>query len=64
MGKKVKDSMPKYGVLQGVKVVSAVSSVAGPYATVLCAENGADVVAIENLNARDPVRIFPYWFAQ
>ena len=60
----VKESMPQFGLLQGVKVVSAVNSVAGPFATVLFAENGADVIGVENSKAPDPVRTYPYWFAQ
>lgn len=60
----VKDQIPKFGVLNGVKVVAAVSSVAGPYVTCMFAENGADVVSIENNLSPDPLRTYPYWYAQ
>jgi L-carnitine CoA-transferase len=47
---------PKFGVLQGVKVVNASMSIAGPFAAQLLADHGADVIWIERASAPDTMR--------
>lgn len=41
-------NLPSFGPLKGVKVISAVISLAGPYAGNLMADFGADVIKLEN----------------
>lgn len=55
MGKK---EMPKFGNLQGVKVLVVGSAIAGPFVGTLYAEQGADVVYAENTLAPDMFRMF------
>ena len=49
--------IPKFGVLSGVKVVSATLSTAGPFCGELLAEMGADVLWLENSAAPDVNRL-------
>lgn len=49
--------IPKFGVLSGVKVVSATVSTAGPFAGELMAEMGADVIWIESTLSPDVNRL-------
>lgn len=50
------EKLPEFGVLQGLKVVHASSSLAGPLGPTIMAEYGADVVWIENADAPDYTR--------
>lgn len=52
-----RSDVPSFGVLAGVKVVSATLSTAGPFATELLAEMGADVIWVENPGAIDVCRL-------
>ena len=52
-------TMPKFGHLQGVKVLACVSGLAGPFAAGLLAEQGADVIVVENPKAPDFMRLLP-----
>ncbi|WP_417143190.1 CoA transferase [Raoultibacter massiliensis] len=49
-------ALPEFGVLSGLKVVHASSSLAGPLGPTIFAEYGADVVWIENAQAPDYTR--------
>lgn len=49
---------PKFGVLQGVKVVFSAMEVAGPLGPHLMAEWGADVIWLENVNGGDTNRAY------
>ncbi len=51
-----KSEIPKFGVLEGVKVVHATLSTAGPFAAELMADFGADVLWIENSAMTDFAR--------
>jgi L-carnitine CoA-transferase len=42
------EDIPKFGVCQGIKVITNAPSVAGPFAASLFADNGASVISIEN----------------
>lgn len=46
------------GILAGVKVVSSATMVAGPFAAAMLAENGADVIEIENPDIPDNAKNF------
>ena len=48
------------GTLSGVKVVFAAMSVAGPFVATMCADNGADVIWIENPKSPSIERQNPY----
>lgn len=50
--------MPKFGNLQGVKVITSGTAIAGPFAGVLFAEQGAQVIYIENTAIPDMFRNF------
>jgi len=50
------NNIPQFGVLQGIKVVHATASLAGPLAAELLAEYGADVTWIENSTQPDFMR--------
>jgi L-carnitine CoA-transferase len=50
------NNIPQFGVLQGIKVVHATSSISGPLAAELLAEYGADVTWIENSRQPDLFR--------
>lgn len=54
-------SLPRFGNLQGVKVVHQTSSTAGPFAVQLLADQGADVVWLENSLTPDIVRTSRTW---
>ena len=49
---------PEFGILNGIKVLSVTSVVAGPFAPALFAEHGADVIHVENAAMPDTVRVF------
>jgi crotonobetainyl-CoA:carnitine CoA-transferase CaiB-like acyl-CoA transferase len=49
--------------LQGLRVVSLAEQYPGPYATLLLADLGADVVLVERPGAGDPARQFPAFFS-
>lgn len=51
-----RSDIPAFGTLQGVRVVLAAVSAAGPFAGELFAENGADVIWIESPKGIDPYR--------
>ena len=44
------------GPLSGVRIIDATSMVSGPSATMLLADQGADVIKIENPNGGDHTR--------
>lgn len=48
--------VPKFGPLEGVKVISSGISVAGPFAAAMMADQGADVTFIESPFIKDQVR--------
>ncbi len=52
-----KESIPKFGVLSGVKVVHATVSTAGPFGAEMLAEMGADVIWIESALVPDVNRL-------
>ena len=49
--------------LAGLRVLSLAEQYPGPYATLLLADLGADVVLVERPNGGDPARQFPGFFA-
>jgi crotonobetainyl-CoA:carnitine CoA-transferase CaiB-like acyl-CoA transferase len=49
--------------LDGVRIVSLAEQYPGPYATLLLADLGADVVMVERPGSGDPARQFPAFFA-
>jgi crotonobetainyl-CoA:carnitine CoA-transferase CaiB-like acyl-CoA transferase len=49
--------------LEGYRVVSLAEQYPGPFATVLLADLGADVVQVERPDGGDPARVFPGHFA-
>jgi L-carnitine CoA-transferase len=51
-----KSEVPQFGLLSGLKCVNAALSTAGPWASSLMAEWGADVVWIENVKGVDVLR--------
>jgi crotonobetainyl-CoA:carnitine CoA-transferase CaiB-like acyl-CoA transferase len=51
------------GPFEGVRVLSLAEQYPGPYATVLMADLGADVILIERPAGGDPARAFPDFFA-
>lgn len=52
---------PDFGTLSDLKVVSASSSLAGPFAATIMAEYGADVIWVENADMPDFTRGTPNW---
>ena len=44
---------PKFGPLQGVKVVNLTMAIAGPFACSLLADLGAEVIGVESPRGRD-----------
>lgn len=55
------ENKPDFGTLSDLKVVSASSSLAGPFIATIFAEYGADVVWVENADAPDFTRGTPNW---
>lgn len=47
---------PKFGPLQGVKVVNLTMAIAGPFACSLLADLGAEVIGVESPRGRDTPR--------
>lgn len=56
--------IPRFGPLQGVRVVHCSQSIAGPFAASLMADLGADVIWIESAVGQDVSRIAPGMAAQ
>jgi L-carnitine CoA-transferase len=52
-------TVPQFGVLQGVRVLSSGSALAGPVAATLMAELGANVIHVESASRPDTVRAGP-----
>lgn len=50
------------GIFEGVTVLSLAEQLPGPYATMLMADLGADVILVERPSGGDPARIFPPFF--
>lgn len=50
------------GIFDGVTVLSMAEQFPGPYATLLMADLGADVVLVERPGSGDPARAFPSFF--
>ncbi|MGD9809514.1 MAG: CoA transferase [Deferribacterales bacterium] len=53
-----KNEMPVFGNLQGIKVLSASSAIAGPFSAGMFSEQGADVIQIESVKSPDMLRNF------
>ncbi len=54
-------SKPEFGTLSDLKVVSASSSLAGPFIATIMGEYGADVIWVENADMPDFTRGTPNW---
>ena len=54
----------EFGTLRGIKVLSMSKYFAGPYASALFSENGADVIHIESAQSPDNARYYKYAFTQ
>lgn len=50
------------GIFEGVTVLSLAEQLPGPYATLLMADLGADVILVERPSGGDPARMFPPFF--
>ena len=50
---------PKFGPLQGMRVVQTVSLIAGPFAGTMMADFGAEVIHVENPGTGDSWRLMP-----
>ena len=57
------ESLVSRAPLEGLKVVSLAEQYPGPYATLLLADLGADVVLVERPGIGDPARQFPPFFS-
>lgn len=53
-----KNELPKFGVLNGIKVVCVCTVIAGPFAAAAMAENGAEVIWIESARSPDMLKRF------
>ncbi|MGE4268402.1 MAG: CoA transferase [Deferribacterales bacterium] len=53
-----KSEMPVFGNLQGIKVLSITSAIAGPFCAGMFSEQGADVIQIESVLSPDMLRNF------
>ena len=51
------------GPLNGVTILSLAEQLPGPYATLLMADMGADVIMVERPGTGDPARVFPEFFS-
>ncbi len=60
----VKTRIPKFGVLEGLKVLHSTQSIAGPFGAALMADWGADVIWIENPKGVDVLRWMKYLVEQ
>lgn len=54
--------IPQHLPLQGLRVLSLAEQYPGPYATLLLADLGADVILVERPGTGDPIRRFPGLF--
>lgn len=60
-----RSEMPVFGNMQGVKIIGTGTSIAGPVACTLFAEQGAEVIQIESTVAKDMVRfIGDIWWTE
>ncbi|WP_428248231.1 CaiB/BaiF CoA transferase family protein [Ferrovibrio sp.] len=50
------------GIFDGIRVLSLAEQLPGPYATLLLADLGADVILVERPAGGDPARAFPSFF--
>lgn len=50
------------GIFDGVRILSLAEQLPGPYATLLLADLGADVILVERPSGGDPARTFPSLF--
>lgn len=50
------------GIFEGIRVLSLAEQLPGPYATLLLADLGADVILVERPSGGDPARAFPSFF--
>jgi L-carnitine CoA-transferase len=57
-------SLPKFGNLEGLKVLTTSTAAAGPFTSTLFAENGAEVIFLENADVPDVGRTWAYAWAQ
>lgn len=57
------EDMPKFGNLQGIKVVASHTALAAPYCASIFAENGAEVIAIENPTKMDVMKLYGRTFS-
>lgn len=53
-----KNEMPSFGILEGIKVVSVCTVIAGPFAAATMAEHGAEVVWVESARSPDMLKRF------
>lgn len=54
--------MKRYA-LSGIRILSLAEQLPGPYATLLLADMGAEVILVERPQGGDPARLFPDFFA-
>lgn len=50
--------MPRFGILQGIKVINCASVIAGPFSCGLFSDNGAEVIHLESALGMDLLRNF------